>query len=237
MTTLVKPDYLRGKGFFDPEAHEYASYTQVGVGGIGSFAAFAIAKMGVPYLTLIDPDLVEPHNLPSQMFDTHLVDENKVFACEWHIEQVAPDATVKPHVARITDTGWDGSSPPNQLTGVVGSGLDSMLARHDLWHQAVKLNPLVPMYIDARLDGQTVVIYNVNPCDFDDIEAYEATLKSDDEVPAGSCTERAIIDVGFTVGAQMARQVRRHYGDQPNDHVTYVNAETNRVFSGDWLPS
>lgn len=235
MTTLVKPDYLRGKGFFDPEQHEFASYTQVGVGGIGSFAAFAIAKMGVPYLTLIDPDLVEPHNLPSQMFTTEDADSHKVDALQRHIGDVS-DAEVWAMIARITAEGWQGDKPA-QLRSIVGSGLDSMTARHDLWHQAVKLNPMVPMYIDARLDGQSVVIYNVNPCDFEDIEAYEATLKSDDEVAAGSCTERAIIDVGFTVGAQMARQVRRHYGDQPNDRITVIDAESNRVFSGGWLPS
>jgi len=237
-TALATPDYLRGKGFFDPAKHESASYTQVGVGGIGSFASFAVAKMGVPHITLIDPDLVEPHNLPCQMFDAEHADWHKVTAAASQIN-LATGGEIDPTtiIARITEHGWDGTDEVGRLSGVVGSGLDSMKARHDLWHQAVRMNPTIPLYIDGRLDGQSIVIYAIRPWDLEDVEQYEATLKDDDEVGTGSCTERAIIDVGFTVGAQMARMVRRHYADEPNDKITVVDANTNQVFRGGWLPS
>lgn len=235
--TLTAPDYLRGKGFFDPAKHEHASYTQVGVGGIGSFASFAVAKMGVPYITLIDPDLVEAHNLPCQMFFNDQADIHKVTAMQDNIEAHDELAQITTRIARITDHGWEGTDEVGRLSGVVGSGLDSMKARYDLWHQAVRMNPTIPLYIDGRLDGQSIVIYAVKPWDLEDVEQYEATLKDDDEVGTGSCTERAIIDVGFTVGAQMARMVRRHYADEPNDKITVVDSNTNQVFRGGWLPS
>ena len=237
-TVTQAPDYLRQRGFFNPAEHEYASYTQVGVGGIGSFAAFAVAKMGVPYVTLIDPDIVEAHNLPNQMFDTADADYHKVEAMAEQIERVAPACLVRPNIAAVYEHGWEPGDGAEfgQLQGVVGSGLDSMKARSDLWSTSIKYNPLVPLYIDGRLDGQSVVIYAVNPCDPEDIEQYERTLLDDDAVPAGVCTERNIIDVGFFVGAQFARAVRRYYTDQPVDKITVYDANTNTLHKGGWLP-
>jgi tRNA A37 threonylcarbamoyladenosine dehydratase len=40
----------------------------IGCGAVGSFTAFALAKMGVGSIKVYDPDRVEIHNLPNQMF-------------------------------------------------------------------------------------------------------------------------------------------------------------------------
>lgn len=243
MTSL---SYMRQTGIFDPAKNPHASATFVGVGGIGSFAAFATAKLGIPNLTLIDPDVVEEHNVPCQMFrmadafDEDGADELKVEAMKAQILDTNPDANVTAYMARAEEDGFAGPDhapllKPDRLTGLVVSGLDSMKARSDLWHANVRLNPLVPMYIDGRLDGQTIVIYAVNPCNMEDVEQYEATLASDDEVPAGMCTERSIIDVGFMVGSLISRMVRLHYTDQPLDKITVVNQATLDVAKGGWL--
>lgn len=240
--TIVHPDYMRGQGFFDPAKNTDASCTFVGVGGIGSFASFAVAKLGIPKITLIDPDHVEPHNLPSQMFDTTQAFDSKVDAAHNNIHLLNPDCCIESVAARITDEGWKWDDDPDyamdefRLSGIVVSGLDSMTARHDLWHQALKLNVRCPLYIDARLDGQLMVLYALRPWDLTDIEQYEATLLSDDEVEAGLCTERAIIDVGFTVAAQIARMVRLHLAEKPVDNITVINQATNTITKGEWYP-
>jgi hypothetical protein len=240
---MTEPDYQRQTGIFDPSVHRDASCTFVGVGGIGSFAAFAVAKLGIPNITLIDPDVVEAHNLPSQMFQPINAGEMKVNAIGNQMYYTAGTTTER-HFATITGDGWvvngyaaePGVKGPGPLSGVVVSGLDSMTARYDLWHQCLKMNVNVPLYLDGRLDGQLLVIYAVCPFDLDDVEQYEATLLSDDEIPAGVCTERNIIDVGFTVGAQMARAVRLHYSDTPPDKITVINQKTNTITKGDWPP-
>lgn len=238
--STVAPDYLRQQGFFDPSKNEHAAATFVGCGGIGSFAAFATAKLGVPNITLIDPDVVEAHNLPSQMYLAHQNDEHKVDALAARIvdEVGSPPAM---YASKITDKGWVSADPdeddvPGHLRGVVVSGFDNMKARHDLWHQAVKHNPRVPLYIDARLDGQIIVIYSVNPMNGEAIKSYEGTLFEDSEVPTGLCTARAIIDVGFMVGALIARMVRKYYaGDDANIHdITCVNMDSLHITRGDW---
>ena len=60
-------DYTRQRDWFDPDKVS-ASVTIVGCGGIGSFAALALAKLGVQHLTLVDPDTVDEHNIPNQLY-------------------------------------------------------------------------------------------------------------------------------------------------------------------------
>lgn len=226
--TQVHPDYLRGRGFFDPDKNTDASCTFVGVGGIGSFASFAVAKLGIPKITLIDPDHVEPHNLPSQMFDTTQAFELKVEAAERNIMSVNPACEV------IACDEYLGYYAPSEYSGIVVSGLDSMAARAELWER-VKLNVRCPLYVDARMDGQLIVLYALRPWDLDDIKYYEQTLLTDDEVPTGLCTERAIIDVGFTVAAQITRIIRLHLNDEVVDNITVVNQHTNTITHGEWI--
>jgi len=238
--STIAPDYLRQQGFFDPSKNEHAAATFVGCGGIGSFAAFATAKLGVPNITLIDPDVVEPHNLPSQMYTPEYEGWAKVDALAGRISDEAGTAPLM-YASRITASGWESADPdeddvPDVLRGVVVSGFDNMAARQHLWRKAIKHNPRVPLYIDARLDGQVIVIYSLSPMNGDAIKAYEATLLNDDEVPAGLCTARAIIDVGFMVGSLISRMVRKYYaGDDENIHaITCVNMDTLHITRGDW---
>lgn len=237
MTVVAAPDYLRQQGFFDPAKNPTATATFVGCGGIGSFAAFATAKLGVPNITLIDPDVVEAHNLPSQMYVPEQANEHKVHALARRIIEETGTFPTQ-HEARIEDGGWvsEDGDVPGKLRGVVVSGFDNMDARSALWHQAVKFQPQIPLYLDGRLDGQTIVIYAVRPMNADDIAAYEGTLFADADVPSGLCTARAIIDVGFMVGSLMARMIRKYYAgeDDKIDAVTVVNMDTLHITKGGW---
>lgn len=226
MTTITRPSFIRQTGIFNPAENEHASVTFVGCGGIGSFAAFATAKLGIPNITLVDPDRVEEHNIPSQMYDVHNVDDLKVNALAWQLSNLGvPNLT--PHPEYLCDMPMP--------RGVVVSGLDSMAARIELWENKLKLNPNVDLYIDGRLDGQLLVFYALRPWDLEAIEKYEQTLASDDEVPAGVCTERNIIDVGFMVGSLVARMIRLHLTDQPVDPITVVNQASLQITKGEWF--
>lgn len=236
MTTLT-PNYMRQSDFFDPARTPNAAATFVGCGGIGSFAAFATAKLGVPNITLIDPDHVEAHNLPSQMYVPEQADEYKVGALGQRIhDETGTEATT--HVASIGADGWeyDYDTEIGNLRGVVVSGFDNMLARSALWHNCIRMQRRVPLYIDGRLDGQTIVIYAVKPTDMRSVEAYEATLYSDEDAQVGLCTARAIIDVGFMVGALISRMVRKYYaGEDDKIHpITVVNMDTLHITRGEW---
>ena len=216
-------EYTRQRDWFDPDKTP-AHVTIVGCGGIGSFAAFALAKLGVQDIALLDFDSVEPHNIPNQLFAADQLGETKVEALA---SSLAAFADVFPDM--YDKTLQDGVP----LKEIVVSALDSMTARADLWEQ-VKYKLACKLFIDARLGGENVVLYCVRPCNLTDIEGYEATLHSDDEGLELPCTGRSIIDVGFAVGSLITRAVRKFYADEPATPVVYLDQATLDIFKGDW---
>lgn len=236
----VSQIFKRGTGFFNPDENPHAAVTFVGVGGIGSFAATAVAKLGVPNITLIDPDKVEVHNAPNQFHAIVNTGEAKVAALaaeiERHIGTVPTD-----YIAKITEDGWATADEfpdaelPDELSGVVVSGFDSMTARRMLWEQKLHMNPAVQLYIDGRIVGDYILLYALCPYDLEAIEHYEKTLHSDDDAEEGSCTERGLIDVGFSVGALISRAVRFHFAGKDVDPITYMSVNSLELRKGDWI--
>jgi molybdopterin/thiamine biosynthesis adenylyltransferase len=220
-------DYTRQRSWFDPNEHR-AEVTIVGCGGIGSFTAFALAKLGVQQLRLLDFDTVEEHNIPNQMFEPDQVGQTKAMSLAEAIFAVTSTTEVATYEQRISD------GVP--LSRVVISALDSMEARDELW-RAVKLKPQVDLLLDGRLAGQKVVLYAACPMDMADIAGYEATLYSDDEAEQDSCTARSIIDVGFGIASLMTRAVRKYYAEGLDslDKITYLNQNTLDILKGGWI--
>jgi len=226
----VTPDQLfrRQTGFYAPQDHPHDRVTFVGVGGIGSFAALATAKLGVPSLTLIDPDSVEAHNVPNQFSPLSKLGLPKTHALEEEIASHMGEAvSVESAVRTIAE--WEG-----EYRGVVVSGLDSMTPRHELWEK-LKMNVQVPLYIDGRIAGQRMILYSVNPTNLTDIQKYEETLHADGEAEPANCTERGLIDVGFQIAALITRQVRMHLTGQEVPKLITMNMQTLTLRKGDWL--
>lgn len=228
---LLMPDiaYTRQLGFFDPSVHSYAHATVVGLGGIGSFAAISLAKLGVPTLSLIDFDTVEPHNVPNQFYSTEHVGLPKSHAISDTCASYGA-ITAIPYAATFTDALADTYTH----TPLIISGLDSMAARNDVWQQ-IKMTPATKLYLDARIAGQLILVYAVNPMNIEAIDAYERTLHSDDDALPAPCTERGVIDVGMIVGGLLTRLTRAFYAGDPIDPVTVLNAESLNLNHGDWV--
>lgn len=220
-------DYTRQRDWFDPDRTNAAA-TIVGCGGIGSFTAFALAKLGVQRLTLLDRDVVDEHNVPNQMFAETLIGLPKVGALaglinSWDVGR-NPD--------RITPLYQD-LNDGVPLSPVVISALDSMKARAELWQQ-VRMKPACKLFLDGRLGGQHIVLYAVNPTLPSDVAAYEATLHSDSEGLDLPCTAKSVIDVGFAIASLITRAVRLHYSHAEIPRMTYYNVETLTIHQGGW---
>lgn len=220
---MTEGRYWRQLGWYNPDEHPGDSVTFVGVGGIGSFAAFGAAKLGVPKIEVIDPDEVEAHNQPNQFYSTSDVGGHKVHCL---VDRLSED--------HENIFGTAGYGQEELRSGVIVSGLDSMEARMALWNQAIKLKPQVSLYLDARLGGQIIVIYAVNPTDMHDIEQYEITLYSDEEAEDAPCTERGVIDVGLMVGSVLTRHLRSHFTGGEVPRQTIINQETLTITKAGW---
>ena len=67
-----------------------------GLGGVGSFAAEALARCGVGALTLVDADSISESNINRQLYALHsTVGENKTEAAKKRILDINPDCRVR----------------------------------------------------------------------------------------------------------------------------------------------
>ncbi len=191
-------DFSRQSDLVDIEALE-TPITLIGCGGIGSFTALALAKMGCFHLTVYDDDLVEGQNIPNQLFRLGDVGQLKV-------ERLADI------IKSFTGTGIDvrPERVVNQrLQGIVVSGVDSMEARRRIWDRSIRFKAGVAAYIDARMGAEVSRIYTVRPADPDHVRFYERTLYSDDEALHIPCTAQAIVYTNFGIASLVAGQVKR----------------------------
>lgn len=217
-------DYTRQRDWYDPTKSN-DRVTLVGCGGIGSPTALSLAKLGVPTLRLIDPDVVDAHNLPNQMFPLDAIGQPKVEVLAHVIAQFSP-VHVRTDQCRVDANGMTPAGEVNlrplRLNGVVVGALDSMAARSTLW-QHVKGNPNVSLYVDGRLGGESVVVYCADPNDRESIARYEDTLHSDAEAVSNVCTRQSIIDVSLVVASLITRMVRRHLVGETLEHTLFWN--------------
>lgn len=228
MDQAINSLFMRQLGIYNPNDHEHDEVHLIGAGGIGSFTAVGLARLGVPKITVYDPDKVEEHNVPNQNYTLADVGRYKTDAI------VSAMAAINPHG---TYTGVADSIPSDdvQLKGLVISGVDSMEARHNIWHDAIKMRPQIELYIDARLSGLYMLAYAANPTSMIDIDEYEKTLHSDDEGEDVSCTERGIIDVGLQIGSMLTRLTRRHFNQESVNRINIMNQDSYVTTQGAWL--
>lgn len=191
-------EFLRQLDLVRPEALETPIHL-VGCGGIGSFAALALAKLGCPYLHLYDDDRVEEHNVPNQLFRLADVGRPKVEALA-EILEAFTGTRAQTHLHRVE---WD------RLQGIVVSGVDSMAARKTLWQKTVRHRAGIPLYLDGRLGAEVCRLYAIRPADPDDVRCYEGSLYDDSQAVPLSCTAGAIIYTGFAMASLVADQVKK----------------------------
>lgn len=201
---MTRVDYWRQLDLVSPDRLRFP-VTVVGVGGIGSPVALALAKMGIRRLTLYDPDVVEAHNLPNQMYRLRDVGRPKVEALAELLGELA-STEVRPIREAVTD---------QRLEGVVVSAVDTMAARDQIWRDAIRYRGSVPLYVEARMGGEVSRVLAVRPADPDDVRFYETTLYTDQAATEDPCTAQAIIYTTFGVAALVANQVKRHAQDEP----------------------
>lgn len=191
-------EFLRQLDLIAPSALETPVHV-IGCGGIGSFAALALGKLGCTRLHLYDDDRVEEHNLPNQLYRLKDVGQPKAAALAEIIELftgVRPQAFVR----RVE---------VERLQGIVISGVDSMAARKTIWRRSVRYRAGVPLYLDARLGAEICRVYAVRPTDPEDVRCYEQSLYTDAQAAALPCTAGAIIYTGFAVASLLADEVKK----------------------------
>jgi molybdopterin/thiamine biosynthesis adenylyltransferase len=191
-------EFLRQLDLVRPETLETPVHL-IGCGGIGSFAALALGKLGCAHLHLYDDDRVEEHNVPNQLFRLADVGRPKVEALAGILETFT-GARARTYLRRVEG---------ERLQGIVVSGVDSMAARNALWQKTVRHRAGIPLYLDGRLGAEMCRLYSIRPADPDDVRCYERSLYDDSQALPLSCTAGAIIYTGFAIASLVANQVKK----------------------------
>jgi len=217
------PDYSGQTDIFDPRKFAWP-INVVGCGGIGSNLILPLAKMGIPELHLWDPDEVEDHNIPSQLYRPSDIGAKKVDIAKQILESFEVDTTIVTHAEAVCAN--------TQLEGVVISGVDSMRARQAIW-EAVKANFVaIPLLMDGRIGGEQLELITLSPSDFDAVNAYEHDDLFDDEdaLPL-PCAARTTVFTPMVLGGLMLANLAHFAKGQPTRLRTIIQLNTMRFIS------
>jgi len=154
--------------------------TVIGVGAIGRQVALQLAAIGVPWLQLIDFDIVEEANLAAQGFlETDLgrpkVETTADFCCRMNGELVIQ--IVGERFRRSMETG-----------DVVFCCVDAIDARRLIWNA---MRNRARFFADGRMSAKVLRV--LVACDEPGRRHYPGTLFTAEEAYAGSCTAKTTI--------------------------------------------
>lgn len=152
----------------------------VGCGGIGSLLAQHVAGLGVQRVTFIDPDRVEPSNLPripqARQGD---VGAYKVTVLQEQYVQRVPDAATTTVTTPVQD-----AAPHLQDADVLLAGLDRITPR--MWLNRYAVQHLIP-YIDA---GSRIDVADDDRDRVTDMAAYVQTIAPGAGTACFDCLDR-----------------------------------------------
>jgi molybdopterin/thiamine biosynthesis adenylyltransferase len=167
----------------------------VGVGSGGGFVALTLAMSGVGYLRLIDPDALEPTNLPRHVADSRYLGWNKAEATADLIRQRDPAALldVRPHSFEDDATALDDLD-------LLVVGVDHEQAKYRLNQRCLDMG-LTAVYagVYERGEGGDVVI--IRPydgpcyaCWAEELRAGAALVEHPGELDYGMIDERGTLE-------------------------------------------
>lgn len=215
-------DFTRQRDWFDPTSIE-ARLTVIGAGGIGSLFTVMAGKLGLGEITIYDDDMVEAHNLPNQFFDMKDIGVPKVNSLGSTVDRFTIADVIERDERVDADT---------RLSGLIVSGVDSMAARKDIAQAVHASRFAVPRYWDARIGGEKILIFSVNPRDPQEWRDYEKTLYSDEDAQEDPCTRRSVIDVMGHVGSHLLTGVRKQLAGETPDGYTYYHVGNGTLYHG-----
>jgi hypothetical protein len=207
--------FTRQQDVLDVSKLSRLEVTLIGLGSIGSMTGLALSKMGVVGLTAYDADFVESHNWSNQMYSDEDIGSLKASAFTRLLETYGgqtPNAIAAKYV--------------NQpLSEVVISAVDSMESRKIIW-KAVRAQPDVKLYLDARMGLETLVVYAVRPQVREDRVAYSGSLVSDAEALQEPCTARTICYTPLMAAAVVCNLAKRYINDETVPSRTILDLKT-----------
>lgn len=152
--------------------------TIIGLGGIGSWTAELIARIGCPRIIIMDHDIVELHNCANQNYAyPDDIGKPKVEATKKKLEAIA---TWHASYGRNMDIValQERATDRTIMQGIVVVAVDSGQARKDIFHFSTTFNPAIPLYIEAGAAENKGRVQVLVPHDKDQVKPYLKYLEA-----------------------------------------------------------
>ena len=220
--TAILPEY----------ALEHVQAMMVGCGGIGSYTALLLAKMGIPVITLVDHDVVEEANVGTQLYELSDIGLPKVRALSTTLLASGNPAVNQIHSKFSKDVLEAYLYSPRRL---IIMALDSIEARRGVYKavssMALKyLTTVDTLIIDPRMTLESLEINAIRfTKDFKIVRgAYVTRLIDKSEVyEEQPCGAKAIPGTGMFAASLIMSVVLRWLRHQPIPHLMFGNLECN----------
>ena len=173
----------------------------VGCGGIGSYTASILTRMGVGTIKLVDFDTVEGTNVATQDLSLSSVGAFKVTAVETALLAVNPDLRVE-----SSPTKFAAHHLPKDHILVMA--VDSMKARRAIYKVFKAKAIQGQLLIDPRMGAESFELWVVRRGSEFESE-YESSLMDKTPRPELPCGARAIAYTGAFAGSVTASAIRR----------------------------
>jgi molybdopterin/thiamine biosynthesis adenylyltransferase len=188
----------------------------VGIGGIGSWVALELAKMGARELWIFDPDTIEIHNPSYTVYGRHHIAKKKVAALKSFLHRW--ESKSRGHNLKIrTFEKAPSSAEDFPKLSIVVVAVDNMDTRRKIWEELVKFNPRVLRLIEARMGAEACMVYSVRPLNAEDAAAYSdrRILYSQEEASRETCAEQSFVYTAAITGSIITAQIKKILLNEP----------------------
>jgi sulfur carrier protein ThiS adenylyltransferase len=192
-----------------------------GMGGIGSWLAFQIARMHPDAITLYDDDEVERANMSGQLFAHTDVGEFKVNA----VANKIYNFTTTEHVMAVPEK----FTPDCEASDIMMCGFDNMEARGIFYRQWLVHVDSKPeeekkkcLFLDGRLSIDTLQIFCITGDDTANMARYSNNyLFSDDEADETVCSMKQTTYLACMIGSLMTNLFTNFVANLLNPVIPY----------------
>lgn len=169
------------------QAMQKSTVLLAGVGGIGSWIHFLLARMDVSSIHVYDNDIVEIGNLSGQFYSVNEIGMHKTEAMNKIVQSFCDYYKTFVHIERFTK-----DTPAGDI---MICGFDNMEARktfYNVWKTHVLNKPISErkecLFIDGRLSAEEFQIYCIQGNELVYFDKYEETLFNDNQALHVQCS-------------------------------------------------
>ncbi len=194
----IKKEHLTRQMDIIPLAALNSKISIIGAGAVGSFTAFALAKMGYHDITVYDFDTVSIENMNSQIYRFSDIGRTKV-EC---LQEIIKD------FADVKITALNAKYSGEVFQDITICAVDNMETRKAIYETHKAMPYITKLFIDPRMAIEYAYIQAFDPNDKNQCALYEKTLFTDDNSVQERCTNKSTIYTSQLIGATIAKMVK-----------------------------